>query len=135
MNITYNEAIERLAEMKERYKAGFSSADRLFLEDLNVLLFQKNITVTGCADCYRDAYILIFAKLKQDKKMPDKTNYRLKPGIVGHFCGEAEYDSHNIPDEVAERYIRENPQNINDFIEYPAQKTKRGRPKKVNNEL
>ena len=62
--------------------------------------------------------------------MPDKTNYRLKPGILVHFFGEAEYYSHNIPDEVAERYIRENPQNINDFIEYPAQKTKRGRPKK-----
>lgn len=135
MTITYEDAIKRLAEMKERYKAGFSSADRLFLENLNAVLFQRNITVTGCADCYRDAYILICAKLKRDKKMPEKSNYRLKPGILVHFFGEAEYYSHNIPDEVAERYIRENPQNIKDFIELPSQKAKRGRPKKISDEL
>lgn len=115
----YERTIERLEEMRSRYNDGFSPSDRIYLEALNFRLFNKPITLTGCSDCYRDAYVLIFNKLKKDKKMPAEANYILKSGALLHEFGTSEYYSHRVSDEVAEYFLKKDPENIRLFGKFP----------------
>lgn len=115
----YERTIERLEEMRSRYNDGFSPSDRTYLEALNFRLFNKHITLTGCSDCYRDAYVLIFNKLKKDKKMPAEANYILKSGALLHEFGTSEYYSHRVSDEVAEYFLKKDPENIRLFGKFP----------------
>lgn len=115
----YERTIERLEEMRSRYNDGFSPSDRTYLEALNFRLFNKPITLTGCSDCYRDAYVLIFNKLKKDKKMPAEANYILKSGALLHEFGTSEYYSHRVSDEVAEYFLKKDPENIRLFGKFP----------------
>lgn len=105
--------------MKSRYKDGFSSSDRKFLEALHKEIFHKVITITGCADCYRDAYIILFNKLKKDGKMPEQANFVLRAGVLLHTFGSSEYYVHEVPDEVALAHLKSNPDAIKKFIHYP----------------
>lgn len=115
----YSDIMKRLEEMRTEYDAGFSFSNRDFLTQLNFRLFGKPITLTGCGDCYRDAYLLIYHKLKRDKKMPQMTNYRLRPGKVVHWFGTNEYYALDVSDEVAEKYLAEDSKNIIWFERYP----------------
>lgn len=116
----YERTIVRLEEMRSRYDSGFSPSDRTYLEALNFRLFNRPITLTGCSDCYRDAYVIIFNKLKNDKKMPAETNYILKNGALLHEFGGADYYSHRVSDEVAEYFLKKNPDDIRLFAKFPA---------------
>lgn len=115
----YERTIERLEEMRSRYNDGFSPSDRTYLEALNFRLFNKPISLTGCSDCYRDAYVLIFNKLKRDKKMPAEANYILKSGALLHEFGTSEYYSHRVADDVAEYFLKKNPEDIRLFGKFP----------------
>lgn len=116
----YNETLKTLQEMESRYSDGFSTLDRSFLDTLYYELFGKEITNRGCSDCYRDAYMEIKIKLKKDKAMPKKTDYKLKAGALIQFFGEAgAYTNANLTDAVAERYLGLNEANIIQFAEYP----------------
>lgn len=116
---TTGEIISRLEEMRPRYKAGFSSSDREYLEKLNQRIFHRVITNTGCSDCYRDAYIIIYNKLKKGYTMPTLSNYCLKAGAVIHSFGSPDYYTLEVPDKVAEEYLRKNPENICEFQRFP----------------
>lgn len=116
----YQEVIRRLEEMESRYNDGFSFTDRDFLENIHYTLFGKVITNKGCGDCYRDAYMLIKIKLKRDKSMPKEPDYKLKAGAIIQFFGESKvYTNSSLTNEVAERYISLNPNNIAMFAKYP----------------
>lgn len=119
--MSYDEVLTRLIEMKSRFEIGFSSIDRQFLDELYYTLFAKNIPNRGCSDCYRDAYTLSIIKLKKDKKMPQKSLFKLKPGAVISFFGEAKaYTNANLIDTIALRFLSKDPSNQNLFAELPA---------------
>lgn len=126
--LSYDDTMARLEEMRERYSAGFSSSDRDKLEALNTLLFGKEITRTGCSDCYRDAYLLIRSRLKKEKTMPQPTTYSLKAGIVIHAFGSPDYYTLDIPDSVAEDYLRGDNTRIREFSRYPSDWERRLKP-------
>lgn len=116
----YNEIIKTLQEMESRFADGFSNLDRAFLDKMYYELFGKEITNRGCSDCYRDAYLEIMVKLRKEKAMPKKSDYKLKAGAVIQFFGESRaYTSANLTNEVAERYLSLNPGNANMFAELP----------------
>lgn len=117
----YGVIMSRLTEMRSRYDNGFSSSDRSYIERLYRMLLDKPIRKTGCADCYRDAYIEVFTYLKRTGKMPTKPNYVLKAGVIVHPNGTNQfYANANIPDEVAEKRLAEYPESISDFLSYPS---------------
>ena len=118
--LNYDDTINQLEEMRIRYDDGFSVSDRALLENLNQIVFGKVITKTGCSDCYRDAYILIYNKLKALGEMPTPSNYKLKAGMLIHTFNSPNFYTLEIPDEVAEDYLRTNPSNIREFQRYPA---------------
>ena len=113
--------MSRLTEMRSRYDSGFSSSDRSYIEQLYRSMLSKPIRKSGCADCYRDAFIEIFTYLKRLGTMPTKPNYVLKAGVVVHPNGTNKfYANANIPDEVAEERLAEYPESISDFLSYPS---------------
>lgn len=117
--MVYEEIITALEEMKPHFDAGFTLSERSLLDELHHELFNRVITLTGCSDCYRDAYLIIYNKLKRDGSMPDKSNYKLKPGALIRFFGETEYYTNNVPDAVAERYLKLDKDNIKNFQRFP----------------
>lgn len=118
----YDDAIGILTEMKSRFKDGFSSTDRNILEAFHQLLFGKTISNKVCSDCYRDAYILIFNKLKGLKTMPKaKSQYVLKAGAILRRAGDNKFYANPLPnDEIPELYLAEFPSSINLFASFPA---------------
>lgn len=118
--MTYEEAMQRLSEMKSRFDDGFSSHDRMYLDSLYFALFGKEITNKGCSNCYRDAFIEINVKLKKIQAMPKKSEFVLKAGAVITFFGEPKcYTNANMTDEVALRFLSLNPINERLFETLP----------------
>lgn len=106
--------------MESRYRDGFSSLDRSFLDSLYFELYGKIITNTGCSNCYRDAYIEICTKLKREKKMPKKSDFQLKAGAVITFFGSSKaYTNANLTNEIAIRYLSLNHDNTKMFSFLP----------------
>lgn len=117
----YEEVMTTLQSMKSRFNDGFSTLDRSYLDRLHYDIFGKDITNRGCSDCYRDAFILIINYLKKNKAMPQKCNYRLKPGAVIQFFGKsAIYSNPNLTDEIAEKYLSLNSDNKRMFSDLPS---------------
>lgn len=116
----YEEVMTTLESMRSRFNDGFSTLDRAYLDRLHYDIFGRDITNRGCSDCYRDAFILILNYLKKNKAMPQKSNYRLKPGAVIQFFGKsAIYSNPNLTDEIAEKYLGLNSDNKRMFSELP----------------
>lgn len=132
----YGVIMGRLTEMRSRYDSGFSSSDRSYIERLYRMLLNKPIRKTGCADCYRDAFIEVFTYLKRIGTMPTKPNYILKAGVVVHPNGTNKfYANANIPDEVAEQRLAEYPEAIADFLSYPSDWQSRVEARKNGEEM
>lgn len=120
------EAREALAAMEPHYKTGFSGKEREILDYLNRLFFGAPVKKTACQSCYRDAYVLISCKIKKENKLPKRSNYELKKGIVyAPKAGVGFYAGENIPDEVAENWLMEHPNCISKFARYPENWEKR----------
>lgn len=118
---SYEETLTILEEMRSRFESGFSSSDRLKIEQLYFDICGKRVRKSGCKDCYRDAYIETRVKLKRLGTMPKKPNYILKAGAIIHPQGTSDfYSLGNIPDEIAEKWLGEYPADINKFETYPA---------------
>lgn len=117
----YADAIALLEDMKSRFEDGFSSSDRCVLEELHRELFNRGISNKGCGDCYRDAYVIIYKRLKETKTMPKaKSLYTLKAGAILRRPGDNRFYANPLPnDEIPEKYLADYPQNINLFASYP----------------
>lgn len=118
----YSDAITLLKDMKSRFDDGFSSSDRCVLEELHRVLFNRGITNKSCGDCYRDAYIIIYKKLKELKTMPKPQSlYTLKAGAILRRSGDNKFYTNPLPnDEVPEQYLADFPKSINLFASFPA---------------
>lgn len=121
MELTYDEAIRLLEDMKGRFNDGFSSLDHSIIEHIYGKVLNRVFTRTGCNDCYRDAYVLIYSTLKKTKEMPTrKSQYILKAGALLRKPGSNKFYANPLPnDEVPESYLAEFPSQINLFASYP----------------
>lgn len=116
----YETTIQRLREMESCYHSGFSSLDRTLIDSLYYYLFGKEIANKGCGNCYRDAYIEIYTKLKREKNMPKKSSYQLKAGAVITFFGSSQaYTNANLTDDVAVKYLSLSEDNSKMFAYLP----------------
>lgn len=110
------------SRLKEFGKAkAFSASDKDEIEILYHEVLGKTFVKTSCNDCYKDAVFEMYAYLKKNGKMKEKTVYRLKNGVLlqmGFGSGEF-YTNANLTDEAAEKYLSAHPENINFFAVYP----------------
>lgn len=110
-----------LSQIRGRFDSGFTSSDRSAIEKLYAQVCSKHVRRGGCQDCYRDAFIEIYTKLKRLGTMPKIPNYVLKAGALIHPFGTSEfYTLSNIPDDVAEEHLAKYPKQIALFEKYPS---------------
>lgn len=119
--LDYEETMVLLEGMKAHYDNGFTSSERNTIESLYNSVCRKPIRRTGCSDCYRDAYIELVTTLKRLGKMPTRPTYVLKAGTLIHEFGSSNfYTLDNIPENVADKWLAKNPEDICLFETYPS---------------
>lgn len=116
--LSYIEVMERLSEMRDRFDAGFSSSDRLFINDMSVVVLSKCVRNTACGDCYRDAFLEIYHKLKMLGTMPKEKKFVLRAGVLLHFNGKM-YVNENLTDDIAVAAISDNMGRKDLFQKFP----------------
>ena len=116
--LSYIEVMERLSEMRDRFDAGFSSSDRLFINDMSVVVLSKCVRNSSCSDCYRDAFLEIYHKLKMLGTMPKEKKFVLRAGVLLHFNGKM-YVNENLTDDIAVAAISDNVGRKDLFQKFP----------------
>lgn len=107
--------------------SAFSNSDKRFIEEMYMEVLGKKFVKTSCNDCYHDAVFEMYAYLKKNGKMKEKSIYQLKNGVLlqmGFGSGEF-YTNANLTDEAAERFLSMKPEKINLFAIYPDDWTSR----------
>lgn len=99
----------------------YSPSEREEIESLYLEVLDKKFVRTSCNDCYKDAVFEMYAYLKKNGKMKEKTLYRLKNGALLQMkFGSGEfYTNANLTDEAAERFLGINPEKVNLFSVVP----------------
>lgn len=110
---------DRLKELGK--VSAFSASEKDEIERLYPDVLGKKFVKTSCNDCYRDAVFEMYAYLKKNGKMKEKTAYKLKNGALLQMAfGSSEfYTNANLTDEAAEKYLNKFPERINLFAIYP----------------
>lgn len=124
----YLEAIEQLTRLRSLIAAGgddsvFSDEDREIIEAIHLEERGSKVRDCGCRDRYADAVVELYRKLKTRKQMAKDQKYILRPGVI-IWVGTEAYSRHNLTDEVAAAYLKENPQERGKFEKAPATKSK-----------
>lgn len=114
----FEDIMSELADMKSHFDSGFSSSERTRIEYLYYNILGKRIVNLTCGDCYRDAFLETYNYLSMTKQLPVR-NYKLKNGEYLHKFGSSEYYFNPIDDTVAETFLKENPELIELFSEFP----------------
>lgn len=114
-----SDVFNRLKELGK--VSAFSTTEKREIETLYTEVLGKEFVKTSCNDCYRDAVFEMYAYLKKNGKMKEKSVYRLKNGaLLQMWFGSGEFFTNaNLTDEAAERYLNLKPQGINLFSVYP----------------
>lgn len=123
--MTKSEANKIIEELRGRFDAPFSSADKDMIEKLYSEVLGKNFVPTSCQQCYHDALIECYLWLKSGKKMAEKMNYRLKAGAIINcpaFQGGKIYTNDNLSDKVAADFLAKYPQQVDLFQKLPDMK-------------
>lgn len=110
--------MNRLSEMRGRFDEGFSSSDRLFLQDTSITVLGHPVRNTSCKDCYRDAYLEIIHKLKKLGTMPKDKKFYLRAGVLLHYAGGM-YVNENLTDDIAMDAINDNRGRLDLFQKTP----------------
>lgn len=120
--------IRAVEELKGRINA-LTATDKARVAAIYEQVFGRPFRRGGCGDCYRDALIEIYHRLKKQGNM-NKCNYRLKNGPVLRSPSFPEIVTNdNLTDKLAEKFLRENSARIGFFATYPDDWQERIKPK------
>lgn len=122
-----SEAKQILKELRGRFDSPYSSSDKSTIEDLYFEVLGKTFRPTSCQQCYHDAVIEMYCYIKKNNSMAEKSNYRLKAGIIincPNFQGGKIYTNDNLTDKVASDFLKMFPEQVSIFQKVPAEKPK-----------
>lgn len=66
--MTYKEATAKVVELKARFDSPFDATDKAVIETLYFEVTRKRFVPTTCQQCYHDALIEIYLKLKKKRQ-------------------------------------------------------------------
>lgn len=121
--MTYKEAIAKVEELKARFDSPFDATDKAVIETLYFEVTRKRLVPTTCQQCYHDALIEIYLKLKKEKAMPKTCNYALKAGFIiscPDFYHGKIFTNENLTDKVAHEYLTKYPHMESYFQKIPS---------------
>ena len=122
--MTYEEATAKVGKLKERFDSSFDATDKAVIETLYFEVTRKRFVPTSCQQCYHDALIEIYLKLKKEKAMPKQCNYVMKAGFIiscPDFYHGKIFTNENLTDKVAYEYLTKDPQMEKYFQKIPSQ--------------
>nr|DAZ73537.1 MAG TPA: hypothetical protein [Caudoviricetes sp.] len=121
--MTYKEATAKVGELKERFDSPFDATDKAAIETLYFEVTRKRFVPTTCQQCYHDALIEIYLKLKKEKAMPKTCNYAMKAGFIiscPDFYHGKIFTNENLTDKVAHEYLTKYPHMESYFQKIPS---------------
>lgn len=122
--MTYEEATAKVLELKARFDSPFDAADKAVIETLYFEVTRKRFVPTTCQQCYHDALIEIYLKLKKEKAMPKQCNYVMKAGFIiscPDFYNGKIFTNENLTDKVAHEYLTKYPHMEKYFQNMPSE--------------
>ena len=122
--MTYEEATAKVGELKARFDRPFDATDKAVIETLYFEVTRKRFVPTTCQQCYHDALIEIYLKLKKEKAMPKTCNYAMKAGFIiscPDFYHGKIFTNENLTDKVAHEYLTKYPQMEKYFQKIPSE--------------
>lgn len=122
--MTYEEATAKVGELKARFDRPFDASDKAVIESLYFEVTRKRFVPTTCQQCYHDALIEIYLKLKKEKAMPKQCNYVMKAGFIiscPDFYNGKIFTNENLTDKVAHEYLTKYPQMEKYFQKIPSE--------------
>lgn len=120
--MTYEEATAKVEGLRERFDKPFNPSDKAAIEGLYEEVMHRRFVPTTCQQCYHDALVEIYLKLKNEKAMPKKCNYRLVAGFIiscPDFYNGKIFTNENLTDKVAKEYLAKFPKMEGYFQEIP----------------
>lgn len=121
--MTYEEATAKVEELKARFDSPFDATDKAVIETLYFEVTRKRFVPTTCQQCYHDALIEIYLKLKKEKAMPKTCNYAMKAGFIiscPDFYHGKIFTNENLTDKVAHEYLTKYPHMESYFQKIPS---------------
>jgi len=110
--MTYQEALDRVQELRGHGNAPFSVEQKRLIAQMYPEILGKPFRRTACQRCYHDAVIEMAVKLRKEQKMREKCDYHMRAGFIircGDFDGGEIYTNANLTNDVARRYLERFP--------------------------
>lgn len=127
--MTLSEAYDTLLALSRANKP-YSSAEESIISNLYTEVTGKKVRDCNCRDKWRDAVIEALLYLKKHKAMREKCDYKLRAGVILHISGSSEvYTNDNLTNEVAEKFLKDNPNAVGRFAVIPQPKAE-SKPKR-----
>ena len=127
--MTVSEAYDTLLALSRANKP-YSSAEESIISNLYTEVTGKKVRDCNCRDKWHDAVIEALLYLKKHKAMREKCNYQLRAGVILHISGSSEvYTNDNLTNEVAEKFLKDNPNAVGRFAVIPQPKAE-SKPKR-----
>ena len=100
--MTVDEVKILLSDLNRGYNTPYSSAEQATIERLYYEDLGKHLNGCRCPDKWHDAVLEINSYIKKHGKMKEKSNYKLRAGVILQIAGSSEiYTNDNLTDEVA----------------------------------
>lgn len=127
--MTVSEAYNTLLALSRADKP-YSSAEESIISNLYAEVTGKKVRDCNCRDKWHDAVIEALLYLKKHKAMREKCDYKLRAGVILHISGSSEvYTNDNLTNEVAEKFLKDNPNAVGRFAVIPQPKAE-SKPKR-----
>lgn len=127
--MTVSEAYDTLLALSRADKP-YSSAEESIISNLYTEVTGKKVRDCNCRDKWHDAVIEALLYLKKHKAMREKCDYKLRAGVILHISGSSEvYTNDNLTNEVAEKFLKDNPNAVGRFAVIPQPKAE-SKPKR-----
>ena len=108
--MTVDEVKILLSDLNRGYNTPYSSAEQATIERLYYEVLGKHLNGCRCPDKWHDAVLEINSYIKKHGKMKEKSNYKLRAGVILQIAGSSEiYTNDNLTDEVAAAFLKEHP--------------------------
>lgn len=127
--MTVSEAYNTLLALSRAYLP-YSTAEESIISNLYTEVTGKKVRDCNCRDKWHDAVIEALLYLKKHKAMREKCDYKLRAGVILHISGSSEvYTNDNLTNEVAEKFLKDNPNAVGRFAVIPQPKAE-SKPKR-----
>ena len=124
--MTTSEAYTTLLALS-RASQPYSALEESKINEIYTAVTGKKMRDCNCRDKWHDAIVEALIYIKNNGKMREKCDYTLRAGVILHV-GSRVYTNANLTNEVAEQFLKDNPNAVGRFAVVPhikAEKPKR----------